>query len=122
VLRGYALAQLLAQHLGNYAGLGTAAAVEYRNAVARRLVLALVAAVAGFAGVAALWTTGLAALWDTQWRLVYIGASAAVLLATAFWALGAAMTDPADGPAVRTLKSELNKDLELFEQWKRTRQ
>lgn len=122
MLRGYVLAQLLVQHLGNYAGLGAAAAVECRGAIARRVLLALVAAVAGFTGLVALWATGLVALWNTPWRILYLGVSAALLLALAIWALGVALARPADGPAVRVLKSELSKDLELFEQWKNKQQ
>lgn len=122
MLRGYALVQLLVQHIGNYAGLGTAAAAEYRDALARRVLLAIVAAVAGFTGLAALWATGLVALWNTPWRILYLGVSAALLLAVAIWALAVALSSAADGPSVRVLKSELRKDLELFEQWKSTQQ
>lgn len=122
MLRGYAVVQLLVQHVGNYADLGTAAAAEYRDTLARRVLLAVVAAVAGVTGLAALWATGLAAVWNTPWRVLYLGVSAALLIAVALWALGGALSTKADGPSVRLLKAELRKDLELFEQWKSTQQ
>lgn len=122
MLRGYALVQLLVQHVGNYTDLGAAAATEYRDTLARRLLLTVVAVVAGITGLAALWATGLVALWNTPWRLLYLGVTAALLVAVALWALGGALSSRIDGPSVRLLKAELRKDLELFEQWKSTQQ
>ncbi len=119
-MRFHALLLELARHLSSYVELGAAAAAEYRSAWIRRAVLALLAMALGIAGLAALWVAVLVALWDTPWRLAYVIASGVVSLALGAAALYGAMAWPTGGPATGVLKSELNKDLELFQQWKST--
>jgi uncharacterized membrane protein YqjE len=77
------LLRSLAEHLGSYVELGSLAAGEYRDAWLRRLLLAVVVVLAGMTGLALAWIAGLIALWDTPWRLVYVIATAVVLLAAA---------------------------------------
>jgi len=110
----------LARHLGLYAQLGAAAAVEYRGAWIRRIALALLAAVTFIAGSCALWLTGLMAVWDSPWRMTYVVGSAVLLLLFAAVAWVVAMAQPTTGPVTGVLKSELQKDAELFEQWQST--
>lgn len=119
-MRVPALLLEIARHLGSYMELGAAAVAEYRSAWIRRLVFALLAVVLGLAGLATLWLAGLVALWDTQWRLVYVTTSAVVLLVLAGVAAYGALAWRTRGLAAGVLKSELNKDLELFQQWKST--
>jgi uncharacterized membrane protein YqjE len=119
-VRAQALVRLLVQHLGSYLDLGAAAVAEYRSAWARRLVLFIVAAATGIAGVVALWAAGLVALWDTPWRLGYVAGSALLLLVVAASALYGALAGRSAGPSVGVLRSELNKDMELFQQWKQS--
>jgi len=120
LLRIQALLRLLLQHAGSYAELGAAAAAEYRSAWARRLVMLLVAIVSGIAGIAALWGTGLVALWDTPWRLAYVAGSAMALLIAAGATLYAAFSSRPAGPSSGMLRAELKKDMELFQEWKCT--
>jgi len=110
----------VAEHLGSYLELGTLAAAEYRDFWLRRLILAAVVVVAGMWGLAIAWIAGLMALWDTSWRLPYVIGSAVLLLVAAAWSLGLLLSRKQDGPSVSVLKSELRKDRELFEEWKRT--
>lgn len=119
-MRIHALLLALARHLGAYLELGAAAVAEYRSAWARRAVLVLVAAMTCIAGCATLWLAGLVALWDTSWRLTYVVASALVLLVVSGTTLLFAMAQRSTGPVAGVLKSELRKDVELFEQWKST--
>ena len=120
LLRLQALFGLLVQHASSYAELGAAAAAEYRRAWARRCVLLLVAVATGIAGIAAAWTTGLVALWDTPWRLAYVAGSAMLLLLVAGISLYLALVPRTAGPSAGLLRSELRKDMELFQEWKRT--
>lgn len=115
-----ALIGLLARHAASYVDLGAAAAAEWRSALVRRVELLCVALVASIAGVAALWAAGLVLLWDTPWRVAYAFISAAVLLIIAFGALRGAVGSRSAGPSAGALKSELQKDMELFHQWKST--
>lgn len=112
--------RLLVQHLGSYLDLGAAVAAEYRSAWARRLVWLAVGIATGIAGVVALWATGVVALWDTPWRLWYVGGSALLLLGVAAISLHGALNGRTTSPAVGVLRAELNKDMELFQQWKQT--
>jgi len=114
------LLRSVAAHLGSYLELGTLAAAEYRDFWVRRLILSAVVVVAGMWGLAIAWIAGLMALWSTQWRLPYVIASAVLLLGAAVWSLCLLLKNTADGPSVSVLKSELRKDRELFEEWKRT--
>jgi hypothetical protein len=120
MLGAQALIRLLAQHASAYAQLGAAAAAEYRGVWVRRIVLVLVAALTGMAGLAALWATGLIALWNTPWRIAYVGISAGLLIAVAGFTLWAALSRKSPGPSAGVLKAELQKDMELFHQWKST--
>jgi hypothetical protein len=115
-----ALLMQLGRHLLCYLQLGVTVAAEYRSAWVRRLVLMLVGVATGIAGLATLWLTGLVALWDTPWRLFYVAASAVVLLLVAGISLYRALVPPAAGPAARTFRAELRKDMELFHEWKST--
>lgn len=118
LLRLEAVIRELARHLGPYLELGAAAAGEYRSAVRRRLVLLLVAVPLALAGIAALWATGLVALWDTPWRLAYAAGSALVLLAAAAAALYGALGRHAPGHYGDLLRTEIRKDMELLREWK----
>jgi len=115
-----AVVGLLARHTASYVELSAAAASEWRGAWMRRIVMLLVALVASVAGICALWGAGLLLLWDTPWRLYYVLGSALLLLIVAAWALNGAMGRRSAGPSSGALKSELQKDLELFHQWKGT--
>jgi hypothetical protein len=118
-MRLRALLLALFRHLGTYFELAAAAAVEYRSAWIRRVALALLAAITCMAGCVALWGAGLVALWDTPWRLTYVVTSAVVLLIVSVVAAFAAAA-PAAGPLGRVLRTELRRDVELFQQWKNT--
>ena len=69
---------------------------------------------------AGLGCAGLLLLWNTPWRLAYVLASAVVLLIVAICALRGAVGSRSPGPSTGALKSELQKDMELFHQWKST--
>jgi MFS family permease len=111
---------MLLQHLGGYAELGAAAATEYRSAWVRRALLGVVGTATAMAGLGALWAAGLVALWDTAWRLMYLGGSAVVLLLVSVLTLYLALARQPAGPTAGVLKTELRKDMELFHQWKST--
>jgi MFS family permease len=111
---------LLARHAASYVELGAAAAAEWRSAWRRRFVLLWLAMATGIAGAAALWGAGLLLLWNTPWRVVYAFVSAVLLLLVALWALRGAVGKASAGPSAGALKSELEKDRELFHQWKST--
>jgi uncharacterized membrane protein YqjE len=115
-----ALIGLLARHAASYVDLSAAAASEWRGAFMRRLALLYVALAAGVAGMAALWGAGLLLLWDTPWRVAYAFITAALLLIVAISALRGALGSRSAGPSSGALKSELQKDMELFQQWKST--
>jgi hypothetical protein len=110
----------LARHIGCYLQLGASVAEEYRSAWVRRAVLTLVAVIAFLAGSMALWATGLVALWDTPWRLTYLVVSATVLLTITIVAAYSAAVTRKTGPAAAQFGAELRKDMELFQEWKRT--
>jgi hypothetical protein len=114
-----ALLLQLAQHLGSYLELGASAMTELRSAWVRRVVLAIIAAALAIAAVAALWGAGLIALWETTWRLPYVIATGVLLLGGAVFSLYCAVERPA-GPSGSMLRAELQKDMELFQEWKRT--
>jgi uncharacterized membrane protein YqjE len=115
-----ALLRLVAQHLASYVELGSAAAAEFRSALARRLAFVVVAALAGTVGLAVLWSAGLLAFWGTPWRMMYIVVSGVILVGAAGWALWHAVATTRSGPSAGILRSELSKDMELFQQWKST--
>lgn len=114
------MALLLLEHASSYAELGAAAAAEYRRAWRRRLVLLVAGVIATIAGLSALWTAGLIAVWETPWRLAYAMGSAMALLLAAGACVHGALTRTGPGPSAGILQSELRKDKELFEQWKAT--
>lgn len=114
------MALLLLEHAGSYAELGAAAAAEYRRALRRRLVLLLAGFVMAMTGLSALWTAGLIAVWETPGRLAYAMGSALALLLVAAASLHSALARSEPGPSAGSLRSELRKDRELFEQWKAT--
>lgn len=115
-----ALFGLLARHAASYVGLTAAAAAEWRDAWIKRFTLLYLAIIAGAAGLAALWGSGLLLVWNTPWRMIYSFASAALLVVMAVCALRGALGRHAAGPSAGVLKSELQKDMELFQQWKST--
>lgn len=115
-----ALIGLLARHAASYVELSAAVASEWRGAWVRRFVLLWLALATGVAGVVALWGSGLLLMWDTPWRLVYAFASALLLVIVALYALRGAVGRGPAGPSAGALKSELQKDMELFHQWKST--
>jgi membrane protein implicated in regulation of membrane protease activity len=114
------LAQVAVRHLGSYVELMGQAACEYRAAVLRRALLAAGAMLMATATVAAAWTTGLALLWDTPWRLAYCIASLLLCLAatTVLGLFANRRTEP--GPHMRTLRDEATQDLALLHEWRRT--
>jgi hypothetical protein len=120
LLRLRAMALLLLEHASSYAELGAAAAAEYRRALLRRALLLFVGLFTGVAGLAALWIAGLAAVWDSPWRLPYVLCSALVMIAAAGTCLYCALARREPGPSAGILRSELRKDMELFQQWKAT--
>ncbi len=115
-----ALIGLLARHAASYMDLGAAAASEWRSALMQRIALLGMALALGVAGLVALWGAGLLLLWDTPWRVAYAFISAALLIIIAFSALRGALGSRSAGPSAGALKSELQKDMELFQQWKST--
>jgi hypothetical protein len=115
-----ALFGLLTRHAASYVGLTAAAAAEWRDAWMRRFTLLCLAIAAGTAGLATLWGSGLLLLWDTRWRLVYSFGTAMLLVVVALCALRGALGRHSAGPSTGVLKSELQKDMELFQQWKST--
>jgi hypothetical protein len=119
-MRIHALLLLLAQHIGSYMELGAAAATEYRSAWVRRAVWVTAGLMAGLTGLLALWGAGLVALWDSTWRVAYAGGSAIALLVVAGVALYCGLADRTSGPSAGVLKTELRKDMELFQEWKST--
>ncbi len=114
------LAQVAVRHLGSYVELMGQAACEYRSAFLRRAMLAAGALLMGTATLAAAWTTGLALLWDTPWRLTYCFVSVALcVVATAvLGALASRRSEP--GPHLTTLRDEATQDLALLQEWRRT--
>jgi hypothetical protein len=119
-MRAQALLLQLARHLGYYLQLGVVAAAEYRGACMRRVVLMLVGLATGILGLAALWCAGLFALWDTSWRMPYVLFSTATLLVASAWSIQRALAPAPAGHAAGMLKAEMDKDMELFHQWKST--
>jgi uncharacterized membrane protein YqjE len=114
------LAQVVVRHLGSYVELIGQAACEYRSAFLRRAMLAAGALLMGTATLAAAWTTGLAMLWDTPWRLAYCIASVVLCLAatTVLALLANRRSEP--GPHIRTLREEVTQDFALLQEWRRT--
>lgn len=115
-----ALIGMVARHLGSYFELGAAAAGEFRGALARRALCAAAGMIVSIVGLLALWGTGLMSVWDSTWRLPYAAVSAVLLLALGAWLLRAALVKADSGPSTGVLRSELQKDMELFQQWKST--
>lgn len=111
---------LVVRHLASYVELGAAAAGELRIALARRVLCALVGMTMAVVGLLALWTSGLISVWDSTWRVPYAAVSGLLLLAVAMWLLRSAMVNGSSGPSAGILRSELQKDMELFQQWKST--
>lgn len=120
LLRIKALLGLLVRHASSYAELAAAAAAEYRSALARRLVLLAVGMVTAVCGLFAAWATGLVAVWDTPWRLAYVGGTALLLLVVAGASLYYALAARTAGPSSGVLQAELRKDMELLQEWKRS--
>jgi membrane protein implicated in regulation of membrane protease activity len=114
------LAQVAVRHLGSYVELMGQAACEYRSAFLRRALLAAGALFMGTAALAATWTTGLATLWDTPWRIAYCIASAVLCLATTMVLALLANRRSEPGPHIRTLREEATQDLALLQEWRRT--
>lgn len=119
-LRFRALAQELARHAGSYLELASAAAGEWRSAWQRRLAMLLLGAAAGLAGLVIAWAAGLVALWGTPWRMAYLMVSSALLLIAGAALLRRAMAHRTSGATAGLLRSELRKDMELFQEWKST--
>jgi len=115
-----ALIRMVARHLGSYFELGAAAAAEFRRALARRALCVFMGMAASIVGLLALWGSGLISVWESTWRLPYAVVSAVLLLAVGVWLLRSAMARTHSGPSTGVLRSELQKDMELFQQWKST--
>jgi uncharacterized membrane protein YqjE len=118
-VRMVGLATAAAQHLGSYVELVGRAAGEYRASVLMRALLASGAIVMAAATLVAAWTTGLALLWDTPWRLDYcIGSVVVCLIGTMALALFA-VRRPAFGPHTRAFRDEVAQDIALLQEWRR---
>jgi uncharacterized membrane protein YqjE len=113
------LIQVAIQHLGSYIELAGQAASEYRATFLRRAMYATAALVATVATLASAWVTGLALLWDTQWRLAYCAGSVLLCLVAATILCILALRRPGPGPHVRTLRAEAAQDLALLQEWRR---
>ena len=113
------LAQVAIQHLGSYIELLGRAAAEYRASFLKRAIFATAALVMAVATLITAWVTGLALLWDSQWRMVYCGASVVVCLLAATVLTLLALRRPAPGPSIRTLREEAYQDLALLQEWRR---
>jgi uncharacterized membrane protein YqjE len=95
------------------------AAGEYRASFLRRALLASGALLMAVATLVAAWSTGLALLWDTSWRLNYcIGSLLTFLVATVVLGMLAARR-ATPGPHSRTLRDEAAQDLALLQEWRR---
>jgi MFS family permease len=114
------LALELARHAGSYRELAAVASDEWRRAWKRRLAMLLLGATAGLSGLAIAWAGGLVALWDTPWRMAYFVVSSALLLIMGAILLSYALARRTPGPSAGLLRSELRKDMELFQEWKST--
>jgi hypothetical protein len=113
------LATVAARHLGSYVELVGRAAGEYRAAFLKRALLASGAIVMAVATLVATWTTGLALLWDTPWRLTYcLGSMLLCLIATTLLAVFAIRRTTL-GPHSRTLRDEAAQDIALLHEWRR---
>jgi hypothetical protein len=120
-MRLHAILLALSRHLGSYMELGAAAAAEYRAAWIRRALLLLLAAMTFLAGSVALWLAGLMALWESGWATLYVVGSAVLLLVVSASAwLASNSLRPTEGPVAGVFKSELNKDMELLQEWTST--
>ena len=113
------LVQVVLQHLGSYLELVGRAASEYRASLLKRALLATAALVTAVATLATAWVTGLALLWDTQWRLPYCAGSALVSLVATVILVSLAMRRPEQGPSIRVLREEASQDLALLQEWRR---
>jgi hypothetical protein len=111
------LATFANQRLGSYAELVGPAASEYRAAILRRTFLAAGAAVMAAATLAAAWTTGLALVWDTPWRLGYCLASVLLCLMAATALAVLAMRRSALGPHSSALRDEAVQDFVLLREY-----
>ena len=114
------LAQVAIQHFGSYIELMAQAAAEYRTAFLKRVLLATAAVVTAVATLASAWVTGLALLWDTQWRAAYCVGSVLVCLVATTILASLAIRRPQPGPHGRTLRAEAAQDLALLQEWRRT--
>ena len=112
------LAQVAVQHVGSYAELMGLAATEYRASLRRRALLVSAAIAMAFITLLAVWTTGLALLWDTPSRLGYCIASAVVCLIATVVLLRIGLRDRPPGPHGRTLRAEARQDLALLQEWR----
>jgi hypothetical protein len=114
------LAQVAVRHLGSYVELMGQAAGEYRTAFLRRALLAAGATIMAVATVVAIWTTGLALLWETPWRITYCIASVLLCLAIAVTLGLLAVRRAAPGPHSRMLREEAAQDMALLQEWRRS--
>ena len=113
------LAQVAIQHFGSYIELIAQAAAEYRAAFLKRVILATAAVVTAVATLASAWVTGLALLWDTQWRVAYCVGSVLVCLVATIILASLAMRRALPGPHRTMLRTEAAQDLALLQEWRR---
>lgn len=113
------LIQVAARHLGSYVELLANAATEYQASFRRRLIIATAATIAAMATLASAWTTGLALLWDTQWRVTYCVTSVLLCLVVTVVLAVLAQRRVPPGPYTRTLRNEAAQDLALLQEWRR---
>ncbi len=109
-----ALLLALAGHQGTWRNPDTAVQNEYLKASIRRVVLAVVAAIACLAGCAVLWVAGLVALWYTPWLVTYLVVSGLVLLIASVLAALGAMARTRDARALRNAGAAHEPDPDVF--------
>jgi len=114
------LVQVAVRHLGSYVELAAQAASEYRASFLRRALYAAAALVAAVATLVSAWVTGLALLWESQWRTLYCVGSVLLCLGAAVILGLLAMQRPPPGHYARTLRQEAEQDLALLQEWQRT--
>jgi uncharacterized membrane protein YqjE len=118
--RALAVLNALGDHAGEYAPLIVGAAGEKGKAVRDQVLFAALALVFATSSTVSLWTIGLVLAWNTPWRLTYLVATAALFATLAIVCAHIGNQRGQPGPVSRTLRDEFNKDMRMFQQWKRT--
>jgi uncharacterized membrane protein YqjE len=104
--------------VGLYAPLIVDAAGETGRAIRHRLLYAAMALAFAAAAVISLWVLGLALSWNTPWRIEYLIATTAGFAIIAFICARLGINRGRAGPSTRTLKTEIDNDLRMLQQWR----